>query len=198
MNTSNQDVTLIQWLESSDKILQTKSLKELYSTHYPTVSKLIKSMRGTDDDARDIFQEALITLNSRITTKTFILNGTLGGFLFHTSRLLWLRILSKKKGVKFEDEIPTTYSDENFSAQENLEELERDKALQQLLAHGEDDCKKILSFVYYEKLLYRDIYLKMGYASENVARNKKKICLDKLKNVIFQNPSLKQLFYAVD
>lgn len=195
MNAANPDGLLIEWLRSGNKSLQNKSMEELYLTHFEKVRKMINSMNGGDEDAQDIFQEAMVLICTRIMNGTFVLTGSLGGYLYHSSRFLWMKALAKNKIKVSGDMGQLDFKGEEDSYQKFAQEAERESLLRRLLGQADKDCRKILSLFYYERLPYEDVVVRMGYASVPVARNKKKACLDKLRLFVKNSPDISNLFY---
>src|ERR1700712_1349091 len=59
------------------------------------VQALIINNNGSADEARDIFQEAMIVLYEKAKSGTFELNCLLKTFLYSVSRRLWLKRLQQ-------------------------------------------------------------------------------------------------------
>ena len=58
MNPENNERTLLQGLARNDR----KAVETIYKENYTTVQALIINNNGSADDAKDIFQEAMIVL----------------------------------------------------------------------------------------------------------------------------------------
>src|ERR1039457_6248008 len=72
-----------------------KAFSALYD-HYPKVEKMIYRNGGTRDDAKDIYQEALIIFYNKATDVNFKLTSQLGTYLFSVCRFLWLDEIRKR------------------------------------------------------------------------------------------------------
>ena len=70
-------------------------LKRLYVAHFPMILKLIINNNGTPDDAKDIYQEAIIVLYNKIKSGDFELTSKLKTFIYSVCRRLWLKRLSQ-------------------------------------------------------------------------------------------------------
>jgi DNA-directed RNA polymerase specialized sigma24 family protein len=57
-----RDQELLQGLAISDD----KSLETIYLDNFPVVAKMILQNNGSEDDAKDIFQEAMIVLYEKV------------------------------------------------------------------------------------------------------------------------------------
>jgi DNA-directed RNA polymerase specialized sigma24 family protein len=71
------------------------AIKRLYVAYFPMVLQLIVNNNGTADDAKDIYQEAIIVLYNKIKKGDFELNSKLKTFIYSVCRRLWLKRLSQ-------------------------------------------------------------------------------------------------------
>src|SRR5688572_26893886 len=86
------------------KTNNTMVLSELYRTHYPMILNLVCSNSGTEQEAKDVYQESVIAFYERIRQPDFILTCKIGTYLYAVCRRLWLKRLSEKK--RFQNRIP--------------------------------------------------------------------------------------------
>lgn len=183
------DNDLIPMLKSSDKTIRNKALKDLYRVNYPRIATHIKNNSGNPEDAEDIFQDGLIALYQQVTNGTFQGNSSLNTYLFSICKNLWLKRLRKsstsKEGFELDPEIAT---DENLAIDDLIAD-ETTKALADLLDKLKGDCKKILLLFYYEKRRMVEIAKIMGFANDQVAKNKKNRCLKELRVLATQLPN---------
>ena len=157
-----------------------KALRKLYG-YYPKVERFIRSKGGSKGDAADIYQEALIIFCEKATAPEFRLTSSIYTYLFGVCRLLWRNEL-KKRGKRVEVSIETQLPETEESAIEKEMELQRNLRLVESLFNiiGER-CKEVLQRFYYEMQRMKEIALSMGFSSENVAKNQKYKCLERLK-----------------
>ena len=80
------DQKLLEGLLASDN----QSITRVYDLALPAVIRWVKENNGSESDARDIFQEALIALFQKLETGDFKLTCTLKSFLRIMCRNLWL------------------------------------------------------------------------------------------------------------
>jgi RNA polymerase sigma factor (sigma-70 family) len=80
---------------SDDKIMvlfkngqRDKAFSALYKL-FPRIEKLIISKGGTNTDAHDVFQEALIILNRNLEKSDFKLTSSFYTYLYSVSRFVW-------------------------------------------------------------------------------------------------------------
>src|SRR5688572_3324066 len=72
-------------------------LRELYKTHYPMIFNLICSNAGTEQEAKDVYQETIIAFYEKVQQPDFALTCKIKTFLYAVARRLWLKRLSEKK-----------------------------------------------------------------------------------------------------
>src|SRR5215469_1306347 len=91
VRTETNEQKLLEGLAQNDR----KAIEAIYRQHYNMVQSLILSNNGYPDDARDIFQEAMIVLYEKARSGTFELNSQLKTYLYSVCRRLWLKRLSQ-------------------------------------------------------------------------------------------------------
>lgn len=88
----HEDQKYLTALLENDGIL----IKEIYRKHADSVKTYVLQNSGSSDDAKDLFQEVLIDL-MRMTSKGFILNKPLRGYLLGMCRYKWIDKLKARK-----------------------------------------------------------------------------------------------------
>jgi RNA polymerase sigma factor (sigma-70 family) len=174
---------LLEGLALNDR----KAIETIYKRHYNMVQALVLNNSGYPDDARDIFQEAMIVLYEKVRSGSFELNCQLKTFLYSVCRRLWLKRLGQLK--------------RSFSEVENLQdtvpiedELERHEQRnrdfqvmeQSMLSLGEP-CRSLLKAYYLEMKSMVEIACDFGYTNADNAKNQKYKCLMRLKKIFNQN-----------
>ena len=162
-----------------------KAVEILYKENYNMVQALVVNNNGTAEDARDIFQEAMIVLYENAKSGTFELNCLIKTYLYSVSRRLWLKRLSyaKKYGGELKNEQEIVPVEEEVEAHEQLDKhfALMGKALTGL---GEP-CKSLLEAYYLKKKNMTVIADKFGYTNADNAKNQKYKCLMRLKKIFF-------------
>ena len=67
------------------------ALRELYKTHYPMIVNLICTNSGTEQEAKDIYQEAVIAFYEKVQSPGFTLTCKIKTYLYAVCRRLWLK-----------------------------------------------------------------------------------------------------------
>ena len=111
----------------------------LYQEYYPTIRSFISKNSGSDQDAADIFQDALIVFYDKIRDENFELSCTIKTYVYSICRNLWLKKLTRKK-----QHLITKESFETISLEANIDEIledtEQTNMVVQLLKQMSEDC----------------------------------------------------------
>lgn len=181
MKDQNDEKALLEGLAASDK----KAVETIYRENFNMVQALIINNNGSADDAKDIFQEAMIVLYEKVRSGTFELNCQIKTFVYSVSRRLWLKRLQQQNrysapGDNMEAVVPVEEELEDHE-QRNAEFEMMEKAINNL---GEP-CKSLLEAYYLQKQNMQIIAASFGYTNADNAKNQKYKCLMRLKKIFF-------------
>jgi RNA polymerase sigma factor (sigma-70 family) len=165
-------------------------IKYIYKTCFDAVRKLILMNKGTDEDAMDIFQEALFAIYQKIILQRFQINCNFSTYLYSVCKFLWIRELSKKKEYEnLTDEFP----DLNVSGSLNPKlELTGLKIFSKHFNELCEDCQKVMN-MYFRNASMEEICNTMGYKNIQIARDKKYRCKKNLLTRIYKDPEYQKL-----
>jgi DNA-directed RNA polymerase specialized sigma24 family protein len=157
-----------------------KLIIKLYKSAFPLVATYVSKMGGGLDDAKDIFQDALVIYYEKaVAGKLELQKVEDKAYLLGIAKHLWLKKFRNDKnnspltdGLDLEDEPEIT--------------LSAHKVLHYLETAGKK-CMEILSAFYYHKLPMKDIALLFGYGSERSITVQKYKCLEKVRETVKQN-----------
>lgn len=187
---SYTDTQLLTDLRSSDKVIQDRALVWLYKELYPVILKMIQKNSGSEEEAADIFQDAIVVFYEKVRKNDFALSCTIKTYLYSVSKNIWYNNLKiKKRHINLDDDIAEVPIDQN--SLHVILENERDQILLKMVSRLGENCRRILKLYYYDRLRMKEIAVKMKFANDNVAKNKKSKCLKKLKELVNQFPELK-------
>lgn len=155
-----------------------KALAVLYR-HLPPIRRMIRHLGGNREEAEDIFQESLIILCRRALEPGFRLQAGLYPFLHSVCRLLWLSELRRQQRLPLTsgaaDEEQDVYAAE---VRDLLEEEARYRLAEAAISQLGDRCRELLQLFYSAGIKLQDIARRMGYGSEQSAKNQKYKCLE--------------------
>ena len=160
-----------------------KGIQKTYDLVFPRVLQFVLKNNGYKDDAKDVFQEALIQLITRFKSIDKDLDISLEAYLFTMCKNLWRQELNKKKRVT--KELETTYTietnDEIF-IDEDIE-VEKRELYQSKFDELSDNCKIILT-LFYKKASYKEMIEILPYRNEATIRQRVFKCRKKLSFLI--------------
>jgi RNA polymerase sigma factor (sigma-70 family) len=167
-------------------------LEYLYKRVLPKVKSYIIKNNGSEDDARDIFQDAVLIFYKYVKLGKFDEKNDIAGFIFSISRNLWINLAKKKNRLSelSEDVLTLPHSD---NAADDLITKEREEFVMKLFSQLGDSCKTILLYSIYHKLSMKEIKEKMGFTSENVAKTRNYKCKQRLMNLVKGSVSIKDM-----
>lgn len=182
---SSQD-QLIKAIKANDEDV----LKQLYKANFYKTEQYILTNSGSTADAKDIFQEAFVTvwehvLDDKFTPKN---ESALNGYLYSIAKNKWLNHLNSaryRKTNSFEN-YTQTLNNKNIIETDVFDENEVNNKINNITNAFDSlgsPCKKLLSFFYYDNKSLRDIS-KLMNITEASARNKKYRCLEKLRTLV--------------
>ncbi|MCO5239059.1 MAG: RNA polymerase sigma factor [Chitinophagaceae bacterium] len=181
MNSNLTEQALIKGLSVSDR----SAIEAIYLEHYGVIQSFILNNNGSEDDAKDIFQEALVVLYEKSKSPEFELNCRIKTYLYAVSRRLWLKRLQKNSRVELQSNgfEETIYVEEDIGAHEkrNMEY----GMMEYALAHIGEPCKSILEAYYIRKESMQEIADHFGYTNPENAKNQKYKCLVRLRKIFF-------------
>jgi RNA polymerase sigma factor (sigma-70 family) len=170
-------------------------LQYIYKQYYYKVNYFIKKNSGSEDDANDVFQEAIIVIYRKIKENDLVFEASsFQGYLFSVCRFLWLKQLEKRRieNERINDTMP--YQEDLYD--ENLIELveknEKYGLYQKHFKTLSTDCQKLLQ-LFFEKVPLKEIASIMGYKSEKYAKKRKYKCKEILISRIKQDTEFKKI-----
>lgn len=189
MNTTDKaDQELLDGLLSGES----RKVKALYDIYLPDIIHYVRRNNGSEADARDLFQEALIAIYRKLVNKDLELTVALRTYIQVICRNLWLRNLRKHKRISLQepkDMVEHASTSETLGL--DLERMERDRTYFRCFDKLGDKCKKILSW-YFDKIPMKDIAERLD-TSESFIKKKKFECKNKLIDAVHQDPVFKEL-----
>lgn len=181
MKAGNNEKALLKGLNQHDR----KAIETLYKENYNVIQALIVNNNGTAEDAKDIFQEAMIVLFQKVRSGTFELNCQIKTFIYSVSRRLWLKRLQQQN--KFS--LTTDHVEDVVVVEEELDEQEKRNTefviMEKSMGNLGEPCKTLLEAFYLNKKTMQEIATAFGYTNAENAKTQKYKCLLRLKKIFF-------------
>lgn len=181
MSTIEQDQYLLKGLAGND----THSIEAIYRTNFSSIQKFVLNNNGSVDDARDIFQEAMVVLFEKSKDTSFKLNCQMNTYLYSICRRLWLKRLQQlnRFGAQVEGFEDTVAVEEEI---ETHEKINNDFVLMEFaMTKIGEPCKSLLDAYYVQKKQMQEIATEFGYTNADNAKTQKYKCLVRLKKLFF-------------
>lgn len=153
-----------------------KALEFLYKKYYRMMTKLVITNSGTEEEARDIYQDALIVFWQKATSGNLVLTSKISTYIYSICQNLWRKELDRKKRLSNEEK--------DSAVTMNMDSAEKEKIIARCMEQLGETCKKVLMFYYFEEMSMQDIAEKLGFANTDTAKTKKYKCKKKLDELV--------------
>jgi len=167
---------------SDDKIIEAikkgdeSALDVLYKKHFRMMAKLVIRNNGTEDEAKDVFQDALIVFWQKVSNGDLVLTSKISTYLYSICQNLWRKELVRK-GRESNETV-------EHAEEVDYDQEERINAIRKCVNQMGDTCKKVLTLYYFDGVSMNDIADKMGFANSNTAKTKKYKCKQELDRIV--------------
>jgi DNA-directed RNA polymerase specialized sigma24 family protein len=159
----------------SDQSAQRQELFiSLYKKAFPVVAKYISRMGGSFDEAKDVFQDALVVYYEK--SRASALNNDTA-YLVGTAKHLWL-----KRYRHNEQHVPM----DNIDLCDEATDTPSNNRLLRFLETAGNKCMELLKGFYYDELSLTEIANEFGYSGVRSATVQKYKCLEKVRETIKQ------------
>ncbi|MBN8859637.1 MAG: sigma-70 family RNA polymerase sigma factor [Sphingobacteriales bacterium] len=170
-------------------------LEELYEKFSARIKWMILQNSGTETDAADIFQDALMSIYNKAKTGDFELTCPMEAFLYLICKNKWLNVLNKRKTQKVTNTDTEGFNyigEDSFRlAEDCVMHQERSALLAEKLSEMGESCKNLLKLSW--SGLSMDEVAKKLKVSYAYARKKKSECMAKLITLVKQSPKFNSL-----
>ncbi|HQU59799.1 MAG: sigma-70 family RNA polymerase sigma factor [Phaeodactylibacter sp.] len=168
-----------------------KGIREIYQQYLPRINRLITSNGGNGEDAKDVFQEALMVVYEKATGPDFRLTSSLYTLLYGVCRNIWGNRLQRKSRteVTFGDHDKYKLSE---SLEEAIEQEEEHTVFWEAFERLGDDCQRLLR-LFFDKIKMEEIAEVMGYGSTSYAKKRKFQCKEQLVSLVKSDNRFREL-----
>lgn len=159
---------------------------ELYRRLFPTVAQYVAKRGGTFDEAKDIFQDAVVIFYEKTAGGTLQIRQSADAYITGTAKFLWLK---NRRELESRQRF-------NSVSPETPEETLSEKRILRFLETAGQKCMQLLQAVYYDKLHMSEIARRFGYSGERSATVQKHKCLKKVRETVKQKSLTYEDFLA--
>lgn len=150
----------------------------LYQKAFPAVARYVSKMGGSFDEAKDIFQDALVIYYEKAVTDSIAIKTNERAYLLGTAKYLWFQKYRTDKTQVPLDDFDIEILDESISPSAN-------KLMHYLETAGQK-CMDVLKAFYYDNLPVKQLAETFGYTSTHSATVQKYKCLEKVRDTVKQ------------
>jgi len=161
----------------------------IYRMYFPMICNHILKNNGKQEDAEDIFQDAMIIIYKKIIINKLTLTCALKTYIFGVCRNLWLQQLTKKKKIQIDDSI--NMEDDFEIVIDNLPDFEKEKLFYKHYNKLNIKCRKLLD-LFFRKTPVAEIAKQLNLSVSNVKTSKFR-CKEELFKSIKNDPMYKSL-----
>jgi RNA polymerase sigma factor (sigma-70 family) len=169
-----------------------KVLAQIYKDVFPVVRYYVQNHGGSQEDAKDVFQESIIVAYKQISDNKLSIKSGFEAYLYGIARLVWLKLLRNKeiheRNISEIKEASPTYDYAEHIIEDDLEMRLFRKYFRKL----GPECQKVLLMIA-DKIPYEKIAIELGYKSEKIVRNKKYKCKEYLIKMIKSDPEYQRI-----
>ena len=172
-----KDSVILERISRGDE----KALDYLYRKHYKMMTNIVLKNNGTEQEAKDIYQDALIIFWQKVISNQLVLTSKISTYIYSVCLNLWRKELERKSKLSNEQKDEIEYIDQDSK--------ERSRIIRESIAQLGDTCKHILMYYYFDDMSMQDIADKLGMANTETVKTKKYKCKKRLDSLIKANYS---------
>ncbi|MEM6344818.1 MAG: sigma-70 family RNA polymerase sigma factor [Bacteroidota bacterium] len=176
------DLQILQGIQAGAQGAE-KAVKALYRQERERCLAYLQKQGAKAEEAKDLFQEAVIAVFENIRAGKFRGESKLGNYLLSVARFLWLNRV-KRSAIAERIHQAQTPEVSHPGPLPYLLAAEQSQQIQALFAALGEQCSEVLNRSIYWEDTMEELAASMGYASAQIARNKKYRCLERLRKMI--------------
>jgi RNA polymerase sigma factor (sigma-70 family) len=170
------DSILLEQLKREDNF----SFEQLYKLYFPSILNFVSNNKGSNEDAEDVFQEAIIILLQKLRQENFLLTSSLKTFLFAIAKNIWLKKLRDNKKITSNDFEKYSLETEIFDT-EIIAEKTNEEKVENWLTKITNNCQRILKAIFFYQEPMDSLMKKMGWKNKHTAANQQYKCIQQVK-----------------
>ncbi len=166
-------------------------LPKLYQQLFPMVKSLVKKNGGTEEDAKDVFQDTVMVIYHKAKEPDFQVTSQFSTFFYSIAFNLWRSRRKKKSNQEVTIPEGMEYIADGQPEFDHLK-LERKTLFDKAFTKLDAGCRDLL-LLFFQKTPMREIAERLSLASENYARKRKHTCKGRLIEIIKSYPEYREL-----
>ncbi|HEY9124788.1 MAG TPA: sigma-70 family RNA polymerase sigma factor [Bacteroidales bacterium] len=170
-----------------------KVLRYIYAENFPKVRQHICINGGSEDEAADVFQEAILIIFEKARKEQLVLTVKFSTYLYAVAKVVWKSYLRENR--KEEDMFQLNETEWDFEIGEvddYIIDNERFKLVWRYFDNISKDCQTIIR-LFLEGKSISEVTQEMNYSSEQHTKNRRLRCKESLIKKIMADPKYKEL-----
>lgn len=153
-----------------------QALDVIYQKYYRMMVRLVVSNSGSEQEAKDIYQEAVVVFWQKAVSGNLVLTSKISTYLYSICLNLWRKELDRKSRHSNVESDSKEY--------QKHERNEKTRIIHECIDRLGDTCKKVLTYYYFDGMSMKEIAEKVGFANTDTAKTKKYKCKKKLDELV--------------
>lgn len=153
-----------------------QALEVVYQKNYRMMVRLVTSNNGTEEEAKDVYQEAVVVFWQKANSGNLVLTSKMSTYIYSICLNLWRKELDRKKRFANEEKDAIEFQQQDKE--------EKHKIIHECINQLDETCRKVLSYYYFDGMSMKTIAEKIGFANTDTAKTKKYKCKKKLDELI--------------
>ncbi len=178
--------TIIEGIKNGDHTI----IKEFYKTHLPRITQYILKNSGGLDDAKDVFQDAMVILFEKIKDNSLKINCAIGTYVYGICKYLWLNKLKRIGKTELDDTDFGRIKDPTDDPIDLVYKKEKKLIIQKCLLKLGEGCQEIL-LMFFGGYSLKEI-AKQKKFTDGYTRKRKFVCQKKLIQLADKDPVFKE------
>lgn len=158
-----------------------RALTQLYQRAFPAVRGLVQRQGGSEQDAQDVFQDALVVFYEQAVGGTLVLTAAASTYLVSIARHRWQHELRRRARLPHE---ALADDSEDIAAEDPEASRESGVAVLDYVERLGAKCRNMLLSFYYFQQPLSQIAEANGYRSVRSATVQKFKCLERLRESV--------------
>ena len=187
---SDQHQPLLPMTIDTPLLRAEQTIIQLYDELLPKVKKMVSVNQGTEEEALDIFQDALEVIYNRALKSEFSIQSSLEAYVYGICQKMWLMQL-RKRGTqhRYTNEVMVTQSS-STSFEKDIDTVQQELLYETYFRQLNERCQQILR-LFFQNKSFMEIAKIMGFGSSGYAKKVKFKCKKKLIAQLRADPKFK-------
>ena len=168
-----------------------KALELLYQKSMGKIKKMTKDLGGSNEDALDVFQEAVLVIVRKVKTKEFDFTYDVDAYLYTVSKRMMINKRKRDNRIEYKEAFEDHMVGRDVQQHEKTQQ--NHQSLMDIFSLLGEKCKTLLKSIFIEELNTEELLLKFEISSADVLKTNKSRCKKKLLDLMNKQPHLKQL-----